>query len=786
MPLTVPQLDDRTYQQLLDEALRRVPVHNPEWTSFNEADPGVTLIELFAFLTENLLYRANQVPERNRRKFLSLLGVPLQPATSARGIVTFSNERGPQRTITLGEGMEVRAGQVPFRTTAALDVLPIEARVYYKRRVVAETEPVRAYYEQLYASYLDPAATDGAARADRLTLYATTPLDAAVGTADGVDVSADAVDGALWVALLLRRGDRPGEADNVRREIAGKTLSLGIVPWVAEEEGGGRGRRLPPGGAVEAASGPLLHFMLPSLPPDGRVPLVGRMRRPSYRELSARTTVDLLVEPGVAEVLLPADPAELRLWSDVDPLEAGVGDLPPTLEDSATGDRVITWLRVQAPGAARLRLQWAGVNAVLVDQRAQVNSERLPDGTGEPDQAVTLANRPLITRSVRLFVTADGQTEEWREVDDLLAAGPEVPAPDPRRHPGVRQSVPPASEAKVFAVDPEAGLLRFGDGTRGARPPRGALLRADYAFGAGRAGNVGAGAIAASPALPAGIKVANPVRTWGGADAESVREGERQIVRYLQHRDRMVSAADFKTITLRTPGVEIGRVDVLPAFHPDLPGGEPGDAPGAVTLLIVPRNDPRRPDWPEPDRQSLDAVCAYLDPRRLITTELLLRGPAYRDIWVSVGFEAQAGLAVPQVREAIRRAIGEFLSPLPDPSLDLLDEAAPPELRRGWPLWKAVLERELLAVVSRVPGVLLVTGVLLAGPDGGQVDQVAMRGLQLPRLAGLSVVAGEPLPLAQLTGRAGPDGGAGDGGGPLPFPTGESVVPVPVIPEECR
>src|SRR5919108_3224442 len=119
MPLTVPQLDDRTYQQLLDEALRRIPVHNPEWTSFNEADPGVTLIELFAFLTENLLYRANQIPERNRRKFLSLLGVPLQPATAARGVVTFSNERGPQRTITLAEGIEARAGQVPFRTTAA-------------------------------------------------------------------------------------------------------------------------------------------------------------------------------------------------------------------------------------------------------------------------------------------------------------------------------------------------------------------------------------------------------------------------------------------------------------------------------------------------------------------------------------------------------------------------------------------------------------------------------------------------------------------------------------------
>src|SRR5947208_16926376 len=98
MPLTIPTLDDRTYQQLLNEALARIPVHTPEWTNFNESDPGVTLLELFAFLTENLLYRSNQIPERNRRKFLSLLSIPLQPAVPARGLVTILNNRGPLQT----------------------------------------------------------------------------------------------------------------------------------------------------------------------------------------------------------------------------------------------------------------------------------------------------------------------------------------------------------------------------------------------------------------------------------------------------------------------------------------------------------------------------------------------------------------------------------------------------------------------------------------------------------------------------------------------------------------
>src|SRR5690349_1432831 len=160
MPITIPSIDDRRYQDLVDEALARVPVHTPEWTNFNRSDPGVTLIEVFAFLTESLLYRANQVPDRNRRKFLSLLGVPLQPASSARGLVTFSNERGPRQPIVLTSGIEVRAGEVPFRTERGLEVLPIEACAYFKHPLGPSPE-LEEYYRRLYASFRgQPASVD--------------------------------------------------------------------------------------------------------------------------------------------------------------------------------------------------------------------------------------------------------------------------------------------------------------------------------------------------------------------------------------------------------------------------------------------------------------------------------------------------------------------------------------------------------------------------------------------------------------------------------------------------
>src|SRR5262245_51067245 len=120
MPLTVPSLDDRNYQQWVRETLARIPVHNPEWTTFNDSDPGVTLVHLFAFMFETLLYRSNQVPDRNRRKFLTLLGIPLRPAEAARGLITIQNERGPRQGQTFGADLDVRAGPIRFRTTRGL------------------------------------------------------------------------------------------------------------------------------------------------------------------------------------------------------------------------------------------------------------------------------------------------------------------------------------------------------------------------------------------------------------------------------------------------------------------------------------------------------------------------------------------------------------------------------------------------------------------------------------------------------------------------------------------
>ena len=120
--------------------------------------------------------------------------------------------------------------------------------------------------------------------------------------------------------------------------------------------------------------------------------------------------------------------------------------------------------------------------------------------------------------------------------------------------------------------------------------------------------------------------------------------------------------ADFETITRRTPGVDIGRVDVLPAFNPELGGNEPGDAPGAVTLMIIPKYDPLNPTRPCPTGFSSIRSVTYIDSRRLVTTEVFLRGPIYKQIWISVGITWLPATALPK---CARQSSGHCCSSFP-------------------------------------------------------------------------------------------------------------------------
>jgi hypothetical protein len=75
MPLPKINLDDKPYSDIVQEAIARIPAYSKNWTNFNPADPGITLIELFSWLVESQLYRLNKITDASRLEFLNLIGI---------------------------------------------------------------------------------------------------------------------------------------------------------------------------------------------------------------------------------------------------------------------------------------------------------------------------------------------------------------------------------------------------------------------------------------------------------------------------------------------------------------------------------------------------------------------------------------------------------------------------------------------------------------------------------------------------------------------------------------
>ncbi len=729
MPIQLPAIDDRDHAALVRDTLALAAVHAPEWTHTGPSDPGVTLVELFAFMAESLLYRANLIPERSRLKFLQLLGIGLRPAQPARALVQFNNEAGERKTLTLASGLPLQAGAIPFLTDTGLDLPPVSGRVVFKRTVGSPDPALLDYYRQLYeATGQDLSGSDAGVEP---ILYDSVQVD---DLPAAIDLSAETVDGALWIALLAATPDEVEKA-NARSELAGRTLSIGLVPQPAETSA-----RLQPG--RPAAAPPVLRVYAPKVGAGGTgTPGV-------YIRLDATTPEGFPEQAGILQVTLPVAADAIGTWPETEPLEAGVGELPPQLTDDDVAARVVSWLRVDGLATAGVRLAWAGTHCAAVRQRSRVSRELLQPGDGAPEQRRNLSHGQVLADSLQLLVAG----QPWALTDELEAAPPEG-------QPG----------ATLFALDAESGEIRFGDGARGARPANGAEISARFDWALGAAGNVAAQAIKLGPTLPPGVKVSNPRAASGGLDAESAADGEKRIPLVLRHRDRAVSADDFDAIVRETPQADVGRVEVLPAWHPELSPGLPGDQPGVVTCMVIPRQDPRRPDYPLPNADFIDAICDHLAPRRLVTCEVLLRGPVYAGLWISVGIELHAGQGVAEVRERVKAALKAFLAPLPGPGN-----------ATGWPLFKAVAALELATVAARVDGVLGVTGLLLGDASGAQRDSVPLAGLQLPLIAGLAVSLGDPVPLSDLIGQGtGGDGTGGSAG------TVAIRLPVPRVPENC-
>jgi hypothetical protein len=797
MSFRPPRLDDRTYDDLVTELVARIPAHTPEWTNPRPGDPGRTLIELFAWLGDALLYRANLIPERQRLAFLRLLGVPLRPARPARGMVSISlKENEPVAALQIRPPATVN-GPVPFEARDEFTVLPITAAAYYKRKTTENEVPLEI--EQALAEFHAGGAS--------IHTYFTTPLFAG-GQAikEGLDIVADSADRCLWFALLAPQARtpelQPGRNDEARQALGGRLLNVGFVPALPTTD---------PLAPVSAAVR-VPHVWEMTVNTTGQAVTDLNAWRPEYLALDeVADTTGGLARSGLVRLSLPREDFIHAPSNDVrSDTNAGVGDRPPRLDDTALASRLVAWIRLRpaplpplapapetqfitgqdAPslqtsqtGAVpvpreveHFRISWAGLNAIELEQLVTHSNLIIGESSGAADQEFQLPATSIEPETLVLEVEDQGRWDPWMRVDDLFTLDPES---------DVRVNLDAARDARVFQLDATAGTVLFGDGVRGRIPPAGSRIRAhQLRSGGGVAGNLPAGTLKALSAttltgesVGSRLVVTQSMELRGGTDVETLREAERRIPARLLHRERAVTADDYRALARETPGVAVGRVELLPRFKPQQRHEE---IPGIVTVMVLPDRPLGPPPNPRADRPFLEAVHAWLDTRRPLGTELYVIGCEYIPVAVSVVVTVAESAQPDTTLQAVKDAMRRVLWPLAGGGFD----------QQGWPLGRALSNRELAVEVARVQGVSEVGGLNvfrrnassgawepLGDSRTGREQNLSFERWQLPELLAVVAVADDTATGAPMS---------IPGGFSNPFADPNAVpLAVPVVPDTC-
>ena len=784
MPLPLPNLDTRRWADLVEEGRALIPRFAPGWTDHNVHDPGITLIELFAYLVESLLYRANRVPDRHRRKFLALLGYPPlapQPAWCVLGAALapatapLTVPRGTVFTADAGAGVRLpfRArDDAPLVGASLVAVQSFDGTRYVDRsRAVRELLPVPVFGA-------DPAVPRpyAAATAPALLLG----FDAALPTTSRVRLFFHFAGAMRDERRLLLEEAAEIAADCVQPPApCTPRCPPAEDPWCADDGDGGDATSA--GATSDASATTTL-----ALPPHHSVRTVWEyLAADGWRRIDdfvGGGTVDDdtrgLTLDGLVALRLPGDMSAASIGVVSAPrfylrcrLERGAYDSAPVLRaltlnpvvveqtslalerfviDGAVvpvgplivGQRTKLHLDLDARGVVQqLEAGVADADApelLVVDYdppaggapgAITLDAVRLLDGTGLPEQHPALPDAPVARGLARVWTLERGTAParrwvSWQQRRDLDAASP--------------------VDAR-FSLAPTTGELRFGDGARGRVPPDGAVLLAAFESTSASAGTVAAGRAWALPSVAlnhallgpsfaslATAIVSNPLPSDDGIDEEETGAAAARAAAALWSHERLVRlcpTGDCATLD------QLDRARVL-----DLP------APDRATTLLdferialsVPGTRVRRARaWAE-----LDPTYPCLEASGTVTVVVVPELPIGRPSpsagllravrrWldrrrvlctrlVVVGPEYLTVAVTARVRAATGADPERVRDDVVAALVRFLDPLRGGPAGRGWPFGRDVYRSEVLQVVDQVRGVDHVLTLTIAA-DGREV-----------------------------------------------------------------
>jgi hypothetical protein len=628
MTLPAPKLDDLTWADMMAAIRRRIPAESDgAWTLHAPVDPGVTLLELFAYLLEQRLYWLDQVPDELVVAILGLLGVdPPRPAVPAATVLRLTADRpGTPVPVVPAHTRLSRdpAGRIVFTLDDEVAVFPV-GDGDRDGGIVVETDRDRT--ADLRARRGVPLlGTDGAAASARFTLPLT---------------GSHAAPGPLTLLVELDTPAAPSwsprAVDDVRppADLTWSWFNPGTGATGAFES------------VVDGTAGLRRSGVVRLEPPAGW------------------TTADRGVTVATRAATYSAPPVLLQLAVNV---SAAHHVEQRTVTGTDLADQIYAWLKL--PGQRLV----------------------LPGAAGH-----------LLSATLRI------RDDEWQSVADFAFG---------------------SSRDTVYVLDRAAGALVFGDGLTGRIPVAAPEdVAVEYSVGGGRVGNGGLTGnwlpLDEDDAVEGTLAAANLVQAEDGAEQETVAQARERAAGALGEVTRAVTAEDYVTLATTTPGVAVGRAYASIGEHPGFPCVR---VPGAVTVHIVPSVPRGTVAAPRPDPGMLCEVADRLDRARLITSEVFVRAPAYREVRLRVDLSGD-----PADRARVSTVVGTALRRYLDP-LTGGDDGT------GWPFGESLRPSALLRAAQEALGDLAdVMGVAVAldGADPAQAClDTPLRAGELPAVA---------------------------------------------------
>lgn len=723
--LPLPNLDDRVFEQIVLEARKSIPRLLPQWTDENVHDPGITMVELFAWLTEMQQYYLNRVTHKNELKFLKLLGIQLEDAIPAIAEVAFTGVKGE---LILPRGTKLLAVDQAFETAEELMLLPTRLDKIIVRSQVEGNDMTSSNDHEGVSYYAFGSDTKVGSRLF-IGFDSELPLGKAI---------------SLSIKLFDQYPVKKTADSNLAASVFIPSAKLSWKFYGAEPNTDNPASGWLPLPIIKDETQHLSHsgrviFKLPvamkamTIHPAnerGRFWLCCTLEEDSYEvypkiESIRLNTASVIQKDTLSEAIqFDSDGTAGQIieysdhlsfygnliiqtcedngawldWREVSSLSDSEADDShyEMMKDAQTKTTVIAFgdsVNGRVPAKGKKAIRWIASALEFAAKRYIGRSNGLPNQLFDTDMTNIL--KPNLLLQVSKWDKAS-MTHLWLDWDRVA---------------DFDQST---SSDRHYVLDTATGEIHFGNNEKGLIPPISEGLDnirwVTCVIGGGGRGNVKRHLIE-NIVVPSselkGVKVTNVDVAVGGKERETIEDAKRRVQKQLHHPYRAVTNEDYEQIAKLTPGLRVARVKAIPLFKLGMRNYPIQKAAGQITVVVVPYSESKKP---LPSKGFLHTVRQHLDKHRLITSEVHVIAPEYIKITVHAVVVVEAHLQ--DEADKIIKILNEFIQPLDH--LDIYSNH-----KAGWEFGRTVYKGDIYGEINRIQGIEYVQDLWLIAEGTG-------------------------------------------------------------------